>query len=136
MTECPGCGSERLKTELCESGPHYAKLRCSDCGRFIKFVPRPSGSGGPPPEAVLAQVRPRENPAPLRGSEAQVKFAASCRDSILYRAKKSGNGILHSVALCVADASWFIANKDKPLDAIHWPAPSQMEGPESDQISA
>jgi hypothetical protein len=83
---------------------------------------------------VLALVGDRTAPAALRGTEAQVKFAESCRGSILYRAKRSNNGILHAVALCVADASWFIANKDKPLAEIHWPTPRQMDaGPERKQ---
>jgi hypothetical protein len=85
---------------------------------------------------VLAKVHERTSPVPLRGTGGQIKYAESCRDSILYRAKKSGNGILHSVAMCVTDATWFIANKDKPLDQIHWPAARQMEVPRSNQESA
>lgn len=120
--------------EVCTSGPHYAKLNCSECGRFIKFMPRPGG--GEVPEAVLAKVTARTAPAALRGTPAQIKFAESCRDSILYRAKKAGLGILHSVALCVVDASWFIANKDRRLNEIRWPTPSQMDDAQPNQASA
>lgn len=136
MTECPGCKSKQLATEVCESGPHYAKLRCSGCNRFIKFLPRPSEPVGLPSDELLALVRPRENPVALCGSEAQVKFAESCRSSILIRAKRAGHGILHSVAMCVADSSWFIANKDKALNMIRWPRPDQMDDGRLDQISA
>lgn len=121
---CQRCGSKETRIELCTTGPHYGKVLCSDCGRFIKFAPRPSG--GDAPADVMERVVPRTSPVRLRGSERQVQFAESCRDQLLYRTKHGGRPDLHAVAMCVADSSWFIANKEKPLAEIRWPSVEQM----------
>ena len=40
---CPKCGSHRQILELCErSSPHYAAIRCADCGRWLKWAKKPS----------------------------------------------------------------------------------------------
>lgn len=38
---CPKCQSENTREIIMETGPHYAKLVCVDCGRWIKWVPKP-----------------------------------------------------------------------------------------------
>jgi len=39
---CPKCGSKSRILELCEpSSPHYAAIRCADCGRWIKWAKKP-----------------------------------------------------------------------------------------------
>lgn len=37
---CPSCGAiEAVKTP--GTGPHYAALRCANCARFLRWLPRP-----------------------------------------------------------------------------------------------
>lgn len=38
--QCPGCGSNRFQY-VDAPAPHNQKLVCSDCGRFIKWLPKP-----------------------------------------------------------------------------------------------
>ena len=35
------CSHQRRHMVLMKSGPHYAKLVCSDCDRFLKWEPHP-----------------------------------------------------------------------------------------------
>jgi hypothetical protein len=37
---CPACGSTARRTAP-GNGPHYQRLECDPCGRFVKWVPRP-----------------------------------------------------------------------------------------------
>lgn len=39
--ECKYCHSTNVVTKLAETGPHYAELRCLDCGRHLQWIPRP-----------------------------------------------------------------------------------------------
>jgi hypothetical protein len=38
---CPRCGSSNLSEIALTAGPHYSSTRCDDCGRHLKFNPRP-----------------------------------------------------------------------------------------------
>jgi hypothetical protein len=40
---CPACDSTNT-IEGPGAGPHYARLVCGDCGRFIRWLPRPAGA--------------------------------------------------------------------------------------------
>jgi hypothetical protein len=40
MIKCPGCGSTNFQIEGAPP-PHNKKLICSDCDRFIKWIPSP-----------------------------------------------------------------------------------------------
>lgn len=41
---CP-CGSQETTGVVCEAGPHYARLLCDRCHRFIKWLPNPYPQG-------------------------------------------------------------------------------------------
>lgn len=41
---CQKCGSITLKEILTPNEKHYAKLVCSDCGAWIKWLPNPEGN--------------------------------------------------------------------------------------------
>lgn len=41
-TTCRYCGSSRL-VQGKGAGPHYARLNCGDCGKFIVWLPKPDG---------------------------------------------------------------------------------------------
>ena len=41
LDNCPHCDSTRSLTVLMNSGPHHAKLTCGDCGKYIKWLPKP-----------------------------------------------------------------------------------------------
>lgn len=38
---CRFCGSRNLFEVRCESGPHYARIGCAECGRNQGFLPKP-----------------------------------------------------------------------------------------------
>jgi len=39
---CHRCGKEvEVEIEKMDKGPHYAKIMCSECGNFIKWLPKP-----------------------------------------------------------------------------------------------
>jgi len=40
INNCPGCGSTNFQVEDA-APPHNQKLICSDCDRFIKWLPKP-----------------------------------------------------------------------------------------------
>ena len=40
INQCPGCGSNNFRVEDAPA-PHNQKLVCSDCDRFIKWIPKP-----------------------------------------------------------------------------------------------
>jgi hypothetical protein len=44
---CPRCGGTATRQGP-GTGPHFASLRCAQCGRFLRWIPRPIGaaSGG------------------------------------------------------------------------------------------
>jgi hypothetical protein len=129
---CPRCGvHEAVRLERMPLGHvHYGKRVCGNCGAFLGWQAKPEpvpGTG--PSDAVLALVHRRNKPAPLRGTPSQLRFAHSLRHTLLFRAERAAAGILHAVATCVRDATWFIANQNKPLNAVRWPNPKQMEDP-------
>jgi uncharacterized protein (DUF3820 family) len=38
---CSHCGSARLREIRLDSVPHFARLMCAECGRYVKFLPAP-----------------------------------------------------------------------------------------------
>lgn len=41
---CPVCGGPSKAGP--GAGPHFGRLVCRDCGRFLRWLPKPSGQGG------------------------------------------------------------------------------------------
>lgn len=39
---CPDCGSRHTVAVRAQAGPHFARLTCSRCGRFLRPIPRPA----------------------------------------------------------------------------------------------
>lgn len=40
ISPCPSCGTNQaVKTP--GTGPHYAALRCANCSRFLRWLPKP-----------------------------------------------------------------------------------------------
>lgn len=127
---CPRCRSTEAKTVLMPEGhTHHARLMCGNCDRQLGWLPKPRNSIARPNPAVQALIRRRPRPAPLTGSEDQVKFARSVRASMIAWAESQGRDNLRMLLSCVTDASWFLANRDRRLDDLTWPAVSQVEDP-------
>jgi hypothetical protein len=128
---CPRCGLQAVRvSRMPEGHAHYGKRVCGNCGAFLGWQPKPEPvSGVGPSDAVLDLVHRRTKPAPLRGTPAQLRFAHSIRHTLLFRARRANAGILYAVALCVRDATWFIANQSRAISVIRWPDPKQMEDP-------
>lgn len=122
MIICGQCKSMDLAEVLTPDGPHYGKLSCRACGRFLKWLPRPSSSVMP------EVVRPLGLPAAvLRGTPPQVSAAESIRVTLLRDCRRDGRRDIADVVSSVTDASWFLANKDRRIEALKWPSESQME---------
>lgn len=42
MLNCPSCSSENLISKLEPlRNIHYGRIQCGDCGRFVKWLPKP-----------------------------------------------------------------------------------------------
>lgn len=128
---CLSCGSTGVEViEMPPGHVHHAKRVCVACGRFLRWVPRPAPpTAGPPPAEVRDRIHPRHRPAPLVGSEAQVRYGRSVRAALLLRLDRGGLGELAAAARCVTDPGWWIANHGRTLAEVRWPAPHQMEVP-------
>jgi hypothetical protein len=46
---CPRCGSAAT-VEGPRAGPHHARLGCGNCGRFIRWLPKPRAADPAPPQ--------------------------------------------------------------------------------------
>lgn len=53
LDRCPYCGSVNLDTVPCRTGPHFARVRCLDCKRQLRWAPAPLS-----PEHARAFVMP------------------------------------------------------------------------------
>jgi hypothetical protein len=83
------------------------------------------------PEELRLMIVPRSEPASLAGTQAQVAYAATIRRSMLAVARRYGPPELVDMFMGVRDSTWFIANRNRPLDQLRWPSPSQMIAPET-----
>jgi hypothetical protein len=126
---CPRCNSDNLETTVQPSGSkHYARLDCTGCARFLRWLPFPSGvvSGSMPEHCKVAAVW-RRLPAKLRGTDLQRKFASSVRFTMIRAAQEQDDRPLAYLLDPIRDASWFLANSRKPIDQWRWPSPEQLE---------
>lgn len=129
MNSCPHCGHPEPKTVLLDSGPHFAKLVCPACHRHLKWLPQPESFKSDLSNAAKAKIRRRTKGAVLDGTSAQVKFALSIRTTKIAAARKKQDRRAFDVLMNVNDATWFIANKDRSISDLHWPAADQIENP-------
>jgi hypothetical protein len=129
---CPRCHSTETRTEVLPVGSvHYAKLLCAGCGRYLRFLPRQESKGGQPSAGTIARVHDRVRPAVLRGTDKQCLAARSIRENMLYRAQRRNDLDCARLLRCVADATWFLANRSaQSPEEFRWPAPNQMESAE------
>jgi hypothetical protein len=123
MEACKYCGATDLLTQVEPAGStHYARLACRSCGRLQRWLPRPTAP------AVPAVARSLEDgPALLRGTPAQIGAAESIRGAMIRKARLAGLTRTLRVLYAVADASWFLANRERALDELRWPSEGQME---------
>ena len=124
-TSCPSCGGSAVAVR-CESGPHYARLVCTDCSRFLRFLPRPVEITGPPPELLDAATKGRPL-ARLRGaSQSQVAMAVPVRSSMICEAIDRCDFEREVILGAIADAIWFCAYASITYDPIRWPTVDQL----------
>src|SRR4051812_27727742 len=81
----------------------------------------------PPRPAVLV---------PLEGTPRQVTYGESVRRSMMAVLGRCAPPDVLERLDRVKDATWWIANKGKPLAAIRWPAPHQREDVEPRQTTS
>lgn len=112
------CAHENQEEKLLPKGSaQYGKIVCADCGAFLKWMPFPTGLDG----KVIPDCE--DGPLPdLVGSQAQIKWATSLRARLLAELAVGGPKNLYLAARQIVQASWWIANRDKPVAQMHWPA--------------
>jgi hypothetical protein len=72
---CPICDSTDLDARPMPPGhPHFARVNCRRCGRFVKWLPKPAG---PIPDHCLDAAWPRPGPVELVGTKDPVRWANS-----------------------------------------------------------
>ena|SRR5438128_3692 len=125
---CP-CGSTRTVSGPTLSGPHYAKLVCEDCGRFLRWLPAPGSEGGRPPDWLLEAAEAYTGePVELRGTPKQIGWAETIRHRALLAARHRGDDQLVAVFGVIVAASWFIANRARNAWEVRWPTRGQVAG--------
>ena len=123
---CRNCGSTDQEETRLESGPHYARISCKGCGKFVKFRPWPQpGTTGEPPSNLVQAARSLNSLAKLRGSAAQIRWAESIRENMLAEAWNLPDHL--AVLKAIADASWFIANRSREIKQLRWPGESALD---------
>lgn len=117
---CPHCGSSDLRTVPTPDGPHYAKIECVPCDRWVRWLSAPLRSWR---DLELPEPRPFGMAAGLVGSPKQVQFAESVRGGLMNRVRACGLEYARLVGAMsrIADAGWWIANHQRPLNQISWP---------------
>jgi hypothetical protein len=112
---CPRCNSDNLETTVQPPGSkHYARLDCTECARFLPWLPFLSSvvSGSMPPycQAVAAW---RRLPAKLQGTDLQRKFASAVRFAIIRAAQEQSDRPRAYLLDHINDATWFLVNSRK-----------------------
>jgi hypothetical protein len=133
---CPKCGTDEVvRTLMGPESPHYAKLECID-GHFIKWLRTPPVEVG---GLNLPPGIPEGQPLPaLSGSPAQVEYAKSVRPAKLaaIKAEPMATERLLAAMRGITSASWWIANKERPLAEIRWPKEWRSEAREGQEGAA
>lgn len=119
---CNHCGSPHVN-EVPAKPPHHAKAVCVDCGRFVRWLPKPNTTVMP---AVTRA--PDAPPAALVGTPDQIGAAQSIRNAMAATYRARGRRDVVDVLLSITSAGWFLANRNRSLEEIRWPGPEQLEG--------
>ena len=115
--KCNKCGCEANNQVLTPEGPHYGKVICENCKGWLAWLPRPALPIDP---AKVPQQEPDAPLPPLTGaSERQIAFGERCRVSMMLRSDLSPH--LYSGMQTITEATFFIANHERPAKAIRWP---------------
>lgn len=48
---CPRCGSDGPHNEAPAKPPHHLRMDCGNCGRFLRFIPKPGNESRRDPDA-------------------------------------------------------------------------------------
>ena len=127
MDKRPDCGSVHCKVVLEPEGSvHHARFVCEKCGRFFRWLKKPQKSGALPDPAIMAKVQPGQPPVTLRGTEKQVKYAMELRSKLVFILEHKGQMDKVDLVNGIEDATWFLAQKGKPLKNYRWPVEKQM----------
>jgi hypothetical protein len=120
--ECPQCGSAELRTRrMPEGSTHFAKLECSECGAYVKFLARPSVPltafrfPGPLPEgASLPELQ--------GASPKQIAAGNAVRAVLLRKFRDTPERHLYEAMRTIKLASWWLGNKEaEDIGQIAWP---------------
>ena len=131
---CPRCKSTETKEILTPELSHYGKIVCANCGCFQSWMPTPVT----PLESVHFPAATKETPlTALKGSNPQISWAESLRPAMLAAAANMLPEAASSAMRLIAEASWWIANRDCDPTTFKWPkewlqAPTQHAAPPED----
>lgn len=114
--KCPVCDGVLMERPRPDT-QHYAEWWCSVCNRHCGWVPAPT-------VAIEDLELPpglseRDRLPELVGTPKQVSFAELVRSHMLSRCSAFLPAQVVAAMRTIADASWWIANKDR--DEIRWP---------------
>ena len=113
------CGSEANDQVLTPEGPHYGKVICQVCKRFLTWMPYPNKPIKPEklPKFKMGDPLPQ-----LTGrSPRQIEFGANCRAAMLHRLRLALPSDVYQAAHTITDCTFWIANKDRHAPQIRWP---------------
>jgi hypothetical protein len=122
-TVCPFCQCADLRQELTPAGPHFGRLTCNNCGRFLQWIPKPV-------ETVdytklhLPDPLPQGDPLPgfATGTKAQIEYAVNLRYKMISELGQSTvPRTVALAALTIRDAAWWIGNAKRWPEEYRWP---------------
>lgn len=124
MLTCPRCGSPYLVTTVLDSGPHYGRLDCGACHRWLRWIPKPHPE--PTPEvfrrAAASAPAASQSMPELVGSPSQIPWVENLRPVMLARIRLDLGKDAWLAARGIASTGWWIANRTRPTSEIRWPA--------------
>ena len=117
---CKHCPTGTATREIVmTSGPHYGKLECTGCGRFIGWMATPQV---PFDRMKIPDPLPPGKPLPpLEGTPNQIKWAQSLRSDLLGIAVKVLPANVWQGMKTITDSGWWIANANNPPTSYKWP---------------
>ena len=117
--QCKLCGSTANDQVLTPEGPHYGKVVCQVCQRFLAWMPYPVKPINP--DKLPKHPCGDPLPALVGVSPAQVAKGEFCRNYMLPRMEVVFSEALVAAARTITAATFWIASSHGAVQAVRWP---------------
>lgn len=118
------CGCEANDQVLTPEGPHYGKVVCQVCRKFLSWLPYPNRPVDPAKVPRLVSGDPLlsgELPKLKGRSPAQIAFGERCRSALIAKGRTCLDRYLYEAMLTITESTFWIANHEREPKQIRWP---------------